>query len=101
LYLDYDKSFDYDWGVGNVNQAHHLTIREDIDTGMIVHRGNKKVSDYETIPLRYIYHQGKEGIHTLGRKKWEAYHSQPSKPVNQEILYYIFCKLNNLNYLPR
>jgi hypothetical protein len=27
---------------------------------------------FKVIPLCHYHHQGKEGIHTLGRKKWQA-----------------------------
>ncbi len=41
--------------------AHHT------DTGM----GRKK-DHFKVIPLTYDLHQGREGIHFLGKKRWEA-----------------------------
>ena len=32
----------------------------------------QKASHFETIPLCHFHHQGKEGIHTLGTRAWEA-----------------------------
>ena len=87
------KAFDYDSDYGQVTDCHHLTVREDLETNQRYIRGVKKVSDYETIPLLKKYHQGSEGIHTLGTKAWEELHGW-----SQEQLYYIFCEINNLNY---
>jgi hypothetical protein len=88
------QKWDYDPDYGNVTDAHHLTFRECLDTGRLIIRGNKKLSDYETIPLLKKYHQGSEGIHTLGAKEWIKKHG-----FTQEQLYYIFCKINNLEYI--
>lgn len=38
-----------------------------IETGM----GGRKNHD-RVIPLCYCHHQGEDGIHTIGRKKWQA-----------------------------
>ncbi len=34
-------------------------------------RGRRKHSDWLQIPLHYDYHQGHNGIHTIGAKTWE------------------------------
>lgn len=34
-------------------------------------RGGRK-DHMKVLPLCYAHHQGDEGIHTLGRKKWQA-----------------------------
>ena len=31
----------------------------------------QRASHYETIPLCHNHHQGKDGIHTMGTKKWQ------------------------------
>lgn len=36
-----------------------------------VHDGGEPPDDYLTISLCPLHHQGSEGIHTLGRGKWE------------------------------
>ena len=32
----------------------------------------QKASNYEVIPLCHFHHQGKEGIHTMGTRAWQA-----------------------------
>lgn len=43
--------------------VHH--IRDGMGLGM-------RASHFETIPLCHHHHQGSEGIHTLGTKKWQS-----------------------------
>lgn len=43
--------------------AHHI---RPIGTGM-----GMKSPDYWAIPLHFDYHQGGEGIHTIGTREWE------------------------------
>lgn len=46
---------------GGIASIHHA------ETGAGGRRNHMKV-----IPLCHAHHQGNEGIHTLGRKKWQA-----------------------------
>ena len=32
----------------------------------------QRASHFETIPLCHYHHQGAEGIHTIGTKRWQA-----------------------------
>lgn len=34
----------------------------------------QRASHYQTIPLCYNHHQGREGIHTIGTKVWQIIH---------------------------
>lgn len=48
--------------------AYEVTVHHcRINTGMGV-----RPSHYDTIPLCHHHHQGAEGIHTIGKKTWEA-----------------------------
>lgn len=33
---------------------------------------SQRASHFEVLPLCHYHHQGEEGIHTLGRRRWEA-----------------------------
>lgn len=35
---------------------------------------SQKATDWHAIPLHYDYHQGKQGIHTMGTKAWRRIH---------------------------
>lgn len=50
--------------INNHECCNHIQIHH-IETGM----GRQKKHD-ETIPLCFSHHQGKHGIHTLGKKEW-------------------------------
>ena len=52
----------------SVCNAYEVTVHHcRINTGMGV-----RPSHYQTIPLCHFHHQGAEGIHTIGKKTWEA-----------------------------
>ena len=44
-------------------EVHHLLHQK----GM-----GRRNSHFETIPLCFPHHRGEDGIHTIGRRKWEA-----------------------------
>ena len=51
-----------------------------LDTPAEIHHartgtGLRRASHFDTIPLCFIHHRGAEGLHTLGRKRWEKFHS--------------------------
>jgi len=60
--------------------VHH--IRDGQGTG-------QKASDYETIGLCHNHHQGRDGIHTLGTKRWQkiyGYERELLENVRRELI---------------
>ena len=61
---------------GTPAQIHH--IRTGVGMG-------RRASHYETIPLCHEHHQGATGIHGMGRKAWERFHSVTELELLEEV----------------
>lgn len=44
---------------------------------------SQRASHWETIPLCHFHHQGPDGIHTIGTRRWEATHGTERKLLAQ------------------
>lgn len=50
--------------------------------------GGRKDHD-QVLPLCYLHHQGKEGIHTMSRRKWEQHFGVTETELLQQIKIYL------------
>jgi hypothetical protein len=47
--------------------------------------GGKRASDWDVIPLCHFHHQGKDGIHGLGRKRFEKFYEVTEMELLEQV----------------